>query len=143
MTSTLTFCGRDSEFERLLERWHMACDVQGASPQVVVIKAERGLGKTRFALEFYRWLNESVGGLGGARYWPSAVEVIERNLEVNPDLYACNFRGPSHVGIRSALSRVRMPAIIGLCKRLKLLKFYAHQDWRNSQIAHGPPFKPV
>jgi hypothetical protein len=47
MTSTLTFCGRDSEFERLLERWHMACDVQVPSPQVVVIKAERGLGKTR------------------------------------------------------------------------------------------------
>jgi hypothetical protein len=38
----------------------MACDVQGPSPQVVVIKAERGLGKTRLALEFYRWLNESV-----------------------------------------------------------------------------------
>jgi hypothetical protein len=29
-------------------------------PQVVVIKAERGRGKTRLALEFYRWLNESV-----------------------------------------------------------------------------------
>ena len=49
MTSTLTFCGRDSELEILLERWHIACDVQGPSPQVVVIKAERGLGKTRLA----------------------------------------------------------------------------------------------
>jgi hypothetical protein len=84
MTSTLTFCDRDSELETLLERWHIACDVQGPSPQVVVIKAERGLGKTRLALEFYRWLNESMDGRDGARYWPSAVDVIERNLEVEP-----------------------------------------------------------
>jgi hypothetical protein len=64
----------------------------GAVPQVVVIKAVRGLGETRFALEFHRWLNESVGGRDGGRYRPCAVEVIERNLEVNTDLYACNFR---------------------------------------------------
>jgi len=37
----------------------------------VVIKSEPGLGKTRLALEFYRWLRETHGWMT-KYYWPEA-----------------------------------------------------------------------
>jgi predicted ATPase len=67
MTSILTFCGRNSELESIVARWRLACDVENPCAQVVLIKAERGLGKTRLVLEFYRWLSESVDGRHGSR----------------------------------------------------------------------------
>jgi len=67
---TLSFSGRASELETLIARWRMACNIESPIPQVVLLKAERGLGKTRLALEFYRWLNENVDGWLTKRYWP-------------------------------------------------------------------------
>src|SRR5258708_27969493 len=87
--STLTFCGRTAELEMLKARWRLARNVEDPCPQVVVIKAERGLGKTRLALEFYKWLRESEDGWLTKSYWPDAVEIADRNLDVNPDPERC------------------------------------------------------
>ena len=87
--ASLPFCGRVSELETLKERWRLARDVENPCPQVVVIKAERGLGKTRLALEFYKWLRETEDGWLTKNYWPDAVEIVGRNLEVNPDPDRC------------------------------------------------------
>jgi tetratricopeptide (TPR) repeat protein len=87
--STLSFCGRVSELETIKARWRMACNVEDPSPQVVVIKAERGLGKTRLALEFYKWLRENEDGWLTKSYWPDALDIMDRNLDVNPDPGKC------------------------------------------------------
>ena len=87
--STLKFCGRASELETLKARWRLASNVEDPSPQVIVIKAERGLGKTRLALEFYKWLRENEDGWLTKSYYPDAVDIVGRNLEVNPDPRSC------------------------------------------------------
>ncbi len=92
--SPLKFSGRASELETLIARWRMACNMENPSPQVVLLKAERGLGKTRLALEFYRWLTENVDGWLTKRYWPDAREIVGENLEVNPDPHNCIFEIP-------------------------------------------------
>jgi hypothetical protein len=94
MLSRLTFCGRDSQLEELITRWRLASDVENPSPQIVVIKAERGLGKTRLALEFYRWLSTQVDDLDQKCYWPDVLGIVDKNLEVNPDSNNCNFDVP-------------------------------------------------
>jgi tetratricopeptide (TPR) repeat protein len=91
---TLSFSGRASELETLIARWRMACNMESPIPQVVLLKAERGLGKTRLALEFYRWLNENVDGWLTKRYWPDARGIVGENLEVNPDPYHCTYEIP-------------------------------------------------
>lgn len=88
-SSTLSFCGRVSELETLKARWKLACNLEDPSPQVVVIKAEPGLGKTRLALEFYKWLRENEDGWLTKSYWPDAVEIVDRNLYVNPEPGKC------------------------------------------------------
>lgn len=91
MISRLKFCGRSAELERLVECWRLASNIKGPTPQVVVIKSERGLGKTRLALEFYRHLSQTDDQPGTGGYWPDVTAALERNLEVNPDPYTCNF----------------------------------------------------
>jgi tetratricopeptide (TPR) repeat protein len=87
--STLSFCGRISELETLKARWRLARNIKEPSPQVVVVKAERGLGKTRLALEFYKWLRQNEGGYLTKSYWPDAVDIVDRNLDVNPEFRSC------------------------------------------------------
>lgn len=94
MISTLKFCGRSSELNTLIDRWRLASHVENHTPQIVVIKAERGVGKTRLALEFYRWLSENVDASGRNGYWPDATPIIDRNSEINPDLRTCNLNVP-------------------------------------------------
>src|SRR6266404_2966020 len=87
--STLMFCERVSELETIKARWRLARNLDKPCPQVVVIKAERGLGKTRLALEFYKWLRENEDGWMTKSYWPDAVDIVDRNLEINPDPGKC------------------------------------------------------
>ena len=92
--STLMFSGRDLELAAIAARWRLACNVKNPCPQVVVIKAERGLGKTRLALEFYRWLVENKDGWLTKSYWPDALGIIDQSLAVNPDPNNCKFEVP-------------------------------------------------
>ena len=63
MKKTLKLCGREDELALLAEKWRLASDVSDPKPQVVVVKAERGVGKTRLALEFFQKLSrESPSG---------------------------------------------------------------------------------
>src|SRR5438067_8357369 len=82
MSAALRFCGRTEELKQLIARWRLASDVHNPSPQVVVVKAEPGFGKTRLVLEFYRRLREEVDK---ESYWPDALSIINRNPEVNPE----------------------------------------------------------
>lgn len=90
MSASLKFCGRSQELETLKERWRLASNIVDPCPQVVIIKAGRGIGKTRLALEFYRWLSEENND--PESYWPDALEIIDRNLEINPDPEKCHFK---------------------------------------------------
>lgn len=94
MTSALHFCDREQELQQLTECWQRAGDLNSPAPHMVVIKGERGLGKTRLALELYRWLSLNQGLPGNGSYWPNALNVVGRNLEVNPDPQLCNFALP-------------------------------------------------
>lgn len=93
MNSPLKFCGanRLRDLETLKERWKLASDVSNPCPQLVVIKAERGIGKTRLALEFYKWLSQNVEGTSPG-YWPDDLAHIDDMTEVNPDPANCDFR---------------------------------------------------
>jgi hypothetical protein len=82
------FCGRENELARLRSEWTMA--VQEGQPQIVVLLADNGLGKTRLVQEFYGWLSTHVDRRGGAGYWPDELERKGDNLEVNPSLADCN-----------------------------------------------------
>lgn len=92
--STLKFCGRSAELERLVERWRLASNIESPKPQIVVIKSERGVGKTRLALEFYRHLSQTDDQPGTSGYWPDVTTALKRNLEVNPDPHTCHFSVP-------------------------------------------------
>lgn len=90
MASVLQFCDRESELQQLIDCWHRAKDLTSPEPSLVVIKGERGLGKTRLALELYRWLSlhEDDG------YWPDDLNASGKNLDVNPAPELCKFAVP-------------------------------------------------
>ncbi|NHK27862.1 hypothetical protein FF098_008110 [Parvularcula flava] len=77
------FIGRKGELNTLQQLWEKA---KAGSPQVAVLLAESGFGKTRLAQEFYNWLSlsEDQGG-----YWPDRLARDRKNLEVNPDPRDC------------------------------------------------------
>ena len=89
MSAALEFCGRSKELQTLVERWRLASDVEHPSPQVVVVKAEPGYGKTRLVQELYRWLSENADK---DAYWPDALRIVEDNLAVNPPLNDCKVK---------------------------------------------------
>lgn len=90
----MRFCDRDQEISQIVDRWNEVCKISDPKTQVVVIKAERGIGKTRLASEFYRWLSENVDGAGEAGYWPDTVVMRSRSIGVNPDPRRCKFELP-------------------------------------------------
>ncbi|WP_207652075.1 hypothetical protein, partial [Actibacterium lipolyticum] len=79
---------------QIIERWQRASKVEAPEPQLVILKAERGVGKTRLALEFYRWLSETIDGVGRESYWPDAVAVLDSSIDVNPDPDSCRYDVP-------------------------------------------------
>ncbi len=76
------FCGRDRELAELSEVWRQVR--AGHGPRIAVVLAEAGLGKTRLAQEFFRWLAAEESG-GGPSYWPAELgEQGQQQLRVNP-----------------------------------------------------------
>lgn len=92
MINTLKFTGRDVELEKIKERWRLSSDIKNPKPQIVLIKGERGLGKTRLAFEFYKWLSETVDFQSGQHgYWPDAMSIYQNAIDVNPKPDKCNY----------------------------------------------------
>ena len=79
MISTLKFCERNNELKTLIDRWRLASRVEDPIPQIVLIKGGQGFGKTRLALEFYRWLREAKDKSG---YWADATELVGYQLRI-------------------------------------------------------------
>jgi tetratricopeptide (TPR) repeat protein len=90
----MRFCERVSEMDAILDRWRVASDTRTPAPQVVLIKAERGIGKTRLALEFYRRLQIAAAQGEATRYWPAEVPRRDQGMDVNPDPRQCKFDTP-------------------------------------------------
>jgi predicted ATPase len=76
----MKFCGRANELKVLMERWRLTSSTDESLPQVVLIKAERGIGKTRLAMEFYKSLRETENGVSGNGYWPVTASFFQRNI---------------------------------------------------------------
>lgn len=92
MSTNLLFCGRERELALIDERWRMASDVANPVPQIVVIDAERGAGKTRLALEWFRRTATALPE--GSRYWPDPAQLLGRSLSLNLDPAQCQFDRP-------------------------------------------------
>jgi hypothetical protein len=76
------FCGRVAEMAALQQSFERI--KAGDGPELFVILAEAGLGKTRLAQEFYNWLSTRHDGVGGHGYWPDELDQRDNNLMVNP-----------------------------------------------------------
>jgi tetratricopeptide (TPR) repeat protein len=85
------FCGRQSEMALLREAFDRIAGPD-PEPQVLVLLAESGLGKTRIAQEFYQWLSTSIDVAGPGGYWPDQLDRIGDNLRINPDPADCDNR---------------------------------------------------
>jgi tetratricopeptide (TPR) repeat protein len=85
------FVGRERELKQLRDAWRkVAPDSQSGTkpePQLVVLLAESGLGKTRLVQEFYRWLSTTQDyptDDAPQGYWPDAFTSERESLDVNP-----------------------------------------------------------
>lgn len=81
------FCGREAELGKLIEAWTAVSDLANPGPKVAIIQAEQGIGKTRLALEFYRWLSTQHDP---NNYWPDEPGRDGNNLLLNPQARACD-----------------------------------------------------
>ncbi len=72
------FLGRGADLDKLKQAWAKA---QSGDPQLYVLLAESGIGKTRLVQEFYHWLSTNHDPDG---YWPDSFERVGQQMEVNP-----------------------------------------------------------
>ncbi|WP_194952845.1 ATP-binding protein [Sphingopyxis solisilvae] len=92
MTTDLVFCGRDAELAMLAECWQRAADVDNPQPQLVVLPAEPGVGKTRLALEFLA--RQVAAQPGDNAYWPADARLADGRLRLNIPAEECRFDRP-------------------------------------------------
>jgi hypothetical protein len=83
------FCGRKKELAAIQEAWDEVRSGQ-AKPQVLVLLAESGLGKTRIIQEFYNDISTHQDGVGENGYWPDVLTRKRNNLKINPEPTDCN-----------------------------------------------------
>lgn len=106
METVLEFAGRASALEQIKAKWLLASNVEAPKPQIVLLTGETGVGKTRLAMEFYRWLDEEVDEAGPRSYWPDVTRVLDPESSallsssqpamdqpfINPPPRLCNFK---------------------------------------------------
>ncbi|MBM4369529.1 MAG: ATP-binding protein, partial [Deltaproteobacteria bacterium] len=78
-----SYHGREKELEQLQGLFRKV--VGGEGPKMAVILAHTGVGKTRLAQEFYRWLAAS-SKWNASGFWPKDLGEVGQSLRVNPDL---------------------------------------------------------
>ncbi|MBL4596967.1 MAG: ATP-binding protein, partial [Robiginitomaculum sp.] len=76
----LVFAGRESELEALKASWQKV--KSGNGPHLHVVRAERGMGKTRLVQELYRYLSSHEDP---DDYWPDGLSFIGKALLPGPD----------------------------------------------------------
>ena len=72
--------GREQELADLQRHWQKT---KAGEPQMVVLLADTGFGKTRLVQEFYNWLSQHEDGIDPQGYWPDRLNVAERSLSIN------------------------------------------------------------
>ena len=77
-----SFVGREAELGRLLAAWQEA---RAGKPQMVLLLADSGYGKTRLLHEFYHRLAVAENRGVGQNYWPDVLSPDPTKIEVNPD----------------------------------------------------------
>lgn len=85
-----TFCGRRRELAALEQAWCRQNTNPHAAPELHVLVAESGLGKTRIIQRFYNWLSVNAEPSGGPDYWPDTLGKNGRSLQVTPPPETCN-----------------------------------------------------
>ncbi len=76
------FVGRKKELSDLKGSWQLA---KQGKPQIVILKADSGLGKTRILQHFYSWISHPENGDDPQAYWPDNLEKSHNSLNINPD----------------------------------------------------------
>lgn len=79
-TRESVFQGRETEMAWLRRAWG---EVVRGTPQMRILAAESGYGKTRIVQEFYAWLSAHQDP---NNYWPSALAEERQNLRVMPQV---------------------------------------------------------
>ena len=99
---TSTFYGRAAELAQLQTLFEQAA-TPGAGPRMVTLVAHTGVGKTRLAHEFYRWLSNHPKW-DATDYWPDDLGSDKDTLRSNPELPANHLGKPLFLwwGMRAA-----------------------------------------
>lgn len=79
------FVGRGQELKRLQDAWDQAA---AGNPKFLIWTADTGLGKTRLVQAFFEWLSTERDARDPNGYWPDALSISGRTLEVNPEFPA-------------------------------------------------------
>jgi tetratricopeptide (TPR) repeat protein len=87
------FCPRIAEM-RVLQSAFERVASGTSGPELIVIVAESGLGKTRLVQEFFGWLSTHKDGVGAKGYWPDALTRQNNNLVINPRPQDCIAANP-------------------------------------------------
>lgn len=87
------FAGRARELDAVKVAWGQVSG-ESPDPQVVVLLAEPGLGKTRLAQELYHHVATHFGDQDRPCYWPEHLDRRGNNLALNPDPAKCRSDNP-------------------------------------------------
>lgn len=85
------FVGRDRELEQLIQCWEKA---QAGTPQLAVLLAPPGMGKTRLVQEFYHHVSKTHDGAGEDGYWPDQLGRERDRFALSCQAEQCNPANP-------------------------------------------------
>jgi hypothetical protein len=117
MATGTNFYGRTTELAQLQSLFEQAA-TPGAGPRMVTLVAHTGVGKTRLAHEFYRWLSNHPKW-DATDYWPDDLGSDKDTLRSNPELPANHLGKPLFLwwGMRAANTTDRNHADEGAMSR--------------------------
>ena len=88
------FCGRQRELAVLKAAWQRVSTEPDYAPELHVLVAESGMGKTRIVQAFYNWLSVTADPSDGHDYWPDTLGKNGRSLQVAPPPDQCHPENP-------------------------------------------------
>ena len=88
------FVGRDAELAQLQLCWEAA---RKGEPQLAVLLAPPGMGKTRLVQQFYHHLSQTHDGAGEAGYWPDRLGRERDRIAISCRADECDARRPMNM----------------------------------------------